>query len=169
MNLLWFIQYLRIAFECPLGILETIWLLSDRLQQELDLILVPLDAQLQEWEYTKHPRDDAFPGHMWQGNPRLGPRASIWTFEQFTDEQIVVLLNGDLSRSFVIFIDDPKNEYRLYSSSDPVKIYNNRNSWMEELLHQFYQTPLGPEKPTTTSLKLGRWIRTATGIWLCTV
>jgi len=160
MNVLWFIHYLYIAFDCLTPVIEAIWFTNDPIKHELDLLLIPIEFQLNEWQYPKSATDE----NCWLNNPRMGPQLRV---RHYLNPSKIFFNIALCIRDFVVFIKYPKNEYCLIPThGKAMEEYDNRASFIEALLHKFYQTPLGPEKPAKTFVEAPPWIRTSSGIWL---
>jgi hypothetical protein len=168
-NLFWLIRYFGIAFQCVTPVLEALWVTSDRVQHELDLLLIPIDIQLREWEYPKNFLPDTPDAtdelrHGWGRNPRIG--SSIYCKQSPTE--CAFLLPG-LS-DFVVIIGHPHNAYLRCSNmnnTEHVQVLSHRNAWIELFLYMTSQTPQGPETVSHQSMKVGPWDRDTQGAWYC--
>jgi hypothetical protein len=164
MNLVWFVEYLAVAFQAVAPILEAVWIAADPLLTELELLLIPLNFQLAEWAYPIDP-SNAYPWlrtpHAWGRNPRLGPEMYFVAPDTAREFHFSLIRPGCF---FVVKLDYPKLEYHFEEWGGQT-VLANRTTWIERLLHKFYDTPLGPEKAADKMITLPPWLRTATGTW----
>jgi hypothetical protein len=53
MDLLWYIRYLSIAFDCDASVLKAVWIFGDRLCVEINRIVPHLHFDLHQWSYRR--------------------------------------------------------------------------------------------------------------------
>jgi hypothetical protein len=169
MNLFWFIRYLAITFECVTPVLNAVWSTRNRLQHELDLLLIPLHLQFTEW-----------------GQP-IGDQKALVDLDGDT---VIRLVRSDMSQDIYISIKPryneismrvsreifgihfekeygPSNIYYFRSpSATGTQIFRNRSEWVQSFIHSLVAHTLGPvfsNKP----LNSGPWTR-VDAVWTCT-
>lgn len=155
MNLFWLIRYLGISFECVGPILKAIWLTSDRLQHEFDLLLIPIDIQLGEWGYDKELQ------HLdrWQPYWRATRVGLPGVFCGIKLNRITFFINGN-SANFTVTFQKPSNQY-FRERGEAVQIFPDRNAWLEHFLCE-----VGPKKAGRKAISAGSWTR-CKGTWRC--
>jgi hypothetical protein len=170
MNLFWFLRYLGIACECDAPILEAIWLTSDRLHHELDLLLIPIDIQLRDWGYPKQPlpkypieteHHDHEITHNWKWNPRL----STCVYCGIAAKQFAFFIPK--KADFIVTFESSITQYFRQFSATEYQIFRNRNDWIEMFLYTLSEPLVGPEIFSKESIDAGPWHRTSKGVWLC--
>jgi hypothetical protein len=157
MNLLWFIRYFAIALGCSTPLLDVLWILSNRLKHELDLLLIPIEFQLQEWEYSKS-LDEHW---TWCTNPRHGPRIA---YNAGFQRRISFQFSQGMGE-FHVFVGYPKNTYVYRNHYCERKEFENRELWVNALLRMASRTVFAAgELYSHVPVTLGPWTRIQ-GIW----
>jgi hypothetical protein len=166
MNLFWFIRYLAISFECVRPVLESVWVTSDRLQHELNLLLVPIDIQLNEWGYPKtvpvegdyDPIDGAT--FYWTRTPHNNPGV----FCCIQANQVIFMVAG--YDDFIVNVEHPITRYfREIASTNVIEQITSRHNWIQAFCALTSPTSLGPDS-FGSRIEAGLWTRSS-GLWRC--
>jgi hypothetical protein len=167
MNLHWFLRYLFIALECDSPILEATWIASDRAGEiaEFNILLPPIVAQLQEWEYIREPDT------IW---------SKYFLTRYYTCQKLEhgvgfhITADGE-HHEFYVIIDYPTNSYwhRYWRhQSEQVCYFTNRVKWLacffQQLTHNGWIYAMG-KRTSQQLLPVGAWHQVRDGVWECSL
>ena len=124
--LLWFLRYLFLALQCPIPIVEAIWITSDRLAFESERLLPRIKYQLLSWDYNK---DNGSWFRFYRGRQALCLMSPL----KFN---LVAHLLLDTATTFGVSISYPTNIYYVEESPGISQlVFSSRREWLSSLLN----------------------------------
>jgi hypothetical protein len=133
--------------------------MSDSLQTELGLLLIPINIQLKEWGFQLDPHES-----LWRKN------GVTFGYRKFSESVLFQLIpegsyfggSTDPSYPFSVYGDDNKLIYERGASRHQSRGQLERIQWIEELFAAF-----GPQSSPSGRIDAYPWTRTKEGKWGC--